>query len=47
MCGAAQGNCNAFEMPPALLDQYSSMRNTSNVNFTFVGFEDLDGMWVL
>lgn len=42
-----QAQCNAYQLPPSMLDEFSSVRNnTSNVNFTFVGYEDMDGMWV-
>ena len=31
-------------MPKGMLEEYRSMRNTSNVNFTFIGYEDMEGM---
>lgn len=44
MGSTAQGYCNSFRMPASILDDFSS--RTSKMNLTFVGYEDLGGMWV-
>jgi hypothetical protein len=44
---AVQGYCNAFELPRSELDNLRPSNGMNGVNFTFVGYEDMDGMWVL
>lgn len=42
---AMQGQCNAFSLPPGMLDEYKAVAGgVTNFNFSFIGYEDFAGM---